>query len=146
MADNARPHETRDVMARPLLVFAGGLVLFLVVALVLLRLTFGAEPPWQPEGRAAQANAASPALQRDPRGDHKAFAARQRRAFEELAWVDREKGIARIPVEEAMAIIAERGLPRFGDQVRKRAGKDCARLADAVPRAPQAAKCREDRP
>ena len=144
MADNARPHETRDIRARPLLAFAAGLVLFLLVALVLLRVIFGAEPPWQPEGRAARGNAATPALQHDPAGDQAAFAARQRQALERLEWVDRKAGIARIPVEEAMRIVAERGLPRPG--TRNRAGDDCALLADAVPRAPQAAKCREGAP
>jgi hypothetical protein len=29
------------------------------------------------------------------------------------AWVEKDKGIARIPIEEAMRIVAERGLPTF---------------------------------
>lgn len=28
-------------------------------------------------------------------------------------WVEKDKGIARMPIEEAMKIVAERGLPRF---------------------------------
>ena len=50
-----------------------------------------------------------PALQKAPQSDLRQFEAEQRAALSGYAWVDRNKGIARIPIEDAMRIIAERG-------------------------------------
>lgn len=45
--------------------------------------------------------------------------ARMRRQYEQhltqYGWVDEERGIARIPIEEAMRIVAQEGLPQWGD-------------------------------
>jgi hypothetical protein len=37
--------------------------------------------------------------------------ARQELLLNGYGWVDREKGVARIPIDEAMRIVVERGLP-----------------------------------
>ncbi len=50
-----------------------------------------------------------PALQKKPQDDLKRFELEQRMALSGYGWVDRSKGIARIPIEEAMRIIAARG-------------------------------------
>jgi hypothetical protein len=34
-------------------------------------------------------------------------------ANEKLEWIDKNAGIAQIPVEDAMKIVAEKGLPSF---------------------------------
>lgn len=41
--------------------------------------------------------------------------AAQRRRLEEYAWVDRRKRIVRIPIERAMQLLLERGLPVRGE-------------------------------
>ncbi len=51
----------------------------------------------------------SRALQRDPQADLKRFEIEQRAELTGYAWVDRQQGIARIPIEEAMRIISARG-------------------------------------
>jgi hypothetical protein len=55
----------------------------------------------------------APRLQVTPRIDLRTLRAREDRILTSYAWVDKERGIARIPVEEAMRIVATNGLPRF---------------------------------
>lgn len=38
-------------------------------------------------------------------------------------WVEKDKGVARIPIEEAMRIVAERGLPKFEAPAQEGGGK-----------------------
>jgi len=57
---------------------------------------FGKPPPI--EGRVV--------LQAEPGQDIRAFTAEKRELIESYAWVDRERGIARIPIERAMALLA----------------------------------------
>ena len=54
-----------------------------------------------------------PHLQVTPQLDLQTLRAREDAILESYAWVDKERGIARIPVEEAMKIVAANGLPRF---------------------------------
>jgi hypothetical protein len=50
-------------------------------------------------------------LQTNPRQDLAAFHAHERERLSTYAWVDRDKGVIRIPIERAIALLAERGLP-----------------------------------
>ncbi|MFT8244731.1 hypothetical protein [Roseomonas sp. BN140053] len=50
-----------------------------------------------------------PRVQSDPAGDLRDLQAAQRAQLEGYAWVDRERGLIRIPVARAMAILAARG-------------------------------------
>ena len=51
------------------------------------------------------------ALQADPTADMKAYAKEEEAALSSYAWVDRAAGVAQVPVERALEIVAERGLP-----------------------------------
>jgi len=63
----------------------------------------------------AEANAPRPrpraALQADPAADMALYAKEEETALTSYAWVDRASGVAQIPVERALEIVAERGLP-----------------------------------
>ena len=63
----------------------------------------------------AEANQPRPrpraALQADPTADMTKFAKEEEAALRSYAWVDRAGGVARIPVDRALEIVAERGLP-----------------------------------
>ena len=63
----------------------------------------------------AEANQPRPrpraALQADPTADMVKYAKEEAAAISSYAWVDRANGVARIPVERALEIVAERGLP-----------------------------------
>lgn len=51
----------------------------------------------------------APELQKNPQGDLQDFGRDQRATLSGYGWVDRSKGIARIPIEQAMQIVAARG-------------------------------------
>jgi hypothetical protein len=63
----------------------------------------------------AEANQPRPrpraALQADPTADMVKFAKEEEAAVTSYAWVDRTAGVAQIPLERALEIVAERGLP-----------------------------------
>ena len=42
-----------------------------------------------------------------------AYRAQEDALLTSYAWVEKDKGIARIPIDEAIRIVAERGLPKF---------------------------------
>ena len=52
-----------------------------------------------------------PGHDRDPQQDYRNLLEKEREGLEKTAWVDEKAGIAQIPIEDAMRIIAEKGLP-----------------------------------
>lgn len=54
-----------------------------------------------------------PRLQTAPASDLAAYLSRERKLLNSYGWVDREHGIARIPIEEAMRRLAQQGIPEF---------------------------------
>ena len=64
--------------------------------------------------------APAPRLQADPPAEYAAFAAEQRRVTSTYGWLDRDAGVVRLPVERALEIVLEEGLParKEGDQAR----------------------------
>jgi len=63
----------------------------------------------------AEANEPRPrpraALQADPTADMVKFAKEEEAALTSYAWVDRASGVVQIPVDRALELVAERGLP-----------------------------------
>jgi len=59
----------------------------------------------------AQKQPPEPRLQRYPARDMRDMRAGEDRILHQYAWIDPDKGIVRIPVERAMDLIAQRGLP-----------------------------------
>jgi hypothetical protein len=112
--------ERTDVDATALLRFAFGLVVATVAVVILLwRLFFvfvAQEAARQPAPPVMQADPAAmapagPSLQPLPARDLARFRAEEDLALGSYGWVDKEKGIVRIPVERAMQLLAERSLP-----------------------------------
>jgi hypothetical protein len=52
-----------------------------------------------------------PRLQTDPRDDMANLRRSEDEVLDSYAWVDRNAGIVRIPIEQAMKLVAERGIP-----------------------------------
>ena len=63
---------------------------------------------------AAPAAIPSPPLQREPSRDLAALRTEKRAMLGEYAWIDRDKGIVRIPIDRAMSVLIARtpGMPR----------------------------------
>lgn len=53
-----------------------------------------------------------PKLQVDPQADLAALREHESQILTNYGWVDRGRGIARIPIDRAMALLAERGWPQ----------------------------------
>lgn len=114
--------EKTDVNAASLLKFGFWLVVATVaVVLLLWRLYFvfvaeeAARQPPPPVMRPDPAQMAPPAprLQAHPAQELAEFRRREDLILGSYGWVDKEEKIVRIPIQEAMRIVAERGLPRF---------------------------------
>lgn len=54
----------------------------------------------------------APRLQTDAPADLNGLRDAERNELESYGWLDRRKGVVRIPVERAMALLVERGLPK----------------------------------
>lgn len=111
-------HERSDARVAPLVVAILGLAAVIVLVLVLSRAMLGTlaarsdradqrspGPPWPAEP------VPGPRLQADPQADYEAYAAAQRELISSYGWIDPEQGIVRVPVERAMELVLERGLP-----------------------------------
>ncbi len=113
-------HEADTIEVRGLIVFTVALIA--VVALVHLVLWLAIQQAARKEeqldslypGRLAIEvdQFPNPRLQQNPRSDLAQMKDEEERRIHSYGWMDRKAGIARIPVERAMEILAEKGLPR----------------------------------
>jgi len=113
-------HETRDVRLGPII--WSGVAFFLLAALgfviALPTLHFFADeesrsnPPPNPlVASAARQVPPEPRLQGNPLDDLRALRAAEDEALRTYAWVDKSAGVVRIPIERAMQLLVERGMP-----------------------------------
>jgi hypothetical protein len=102
-------YERSDVGSALLAWLGGGLALFLLLTPLLLALIY--------PGAIRQARVApvpvppAPRLQVDPPADLAALRAAEGAALSRYGWEDRAAGVVRIPIDRALALTAERGLP-----------------------------------
>ena len=90
-------------------VIVGAIVCALLAAALMLREQRPAAntPPRPFEGP-------PPLLQPAPQPDRAAYVAEKRRLLDSYGWVDRQAGIARIPLDDAMKLLAARGVATPG--------------------------------
>src|SRR5437773_2150974 len=110
----------RELDRRAIVAFGIGLALLMIVVLSIVWLmmevlragSVSRDPRPSP---LAEANAPkeppAPRLQSAPVDDMRALRAAEAAALQSYGWVDRDAAIARIPVDRAIDIVAERGLP-----------------------------------
>jgi hypothetical protein len=108
-------HETTDVNVWAVGRFAIGLVIVCVVSIGLL---FGLLKFFQSREETSVANTVEPVklfpqpqLQKTPILDLKTIHDEEDKLLNGYAWVDPKKGVVRIPVDRAIEILAQRGLP-----------------------------------
>jgi hypothetical protein len=79
---------------------------------VLLRFEQNAQVPPHPlASTLARSEPPLPRLQPNPRADLLALRAEEDAVLKTYAWVDKGRGIVRVPIERAIEILAQRGLP-----------------------------------
>ncbi len=124
MAGHVR-HESTDISVPGVLGFGGalltgGLMIALLVWTLLHFLLIWSAPRAMPEFPLAQSQARrlppEPRLQTNPRGDLLELRQKEDRILNSYGWIDRDAGIARIPIERAMELTAARGLPSRPDE------------------------------
>lgn len=113
-------HEESDVNVSAILRYGLGLAVIALVAHVFLWWLLGiyerqherAQTQVYPMAAGQQNRLPpSPRLQANPQQELQDLRAKQRALLEGYGWVSKETGIARIPIEDAMKMVVERGLP-----------------------------------
>jgi hypothetical protein len=111
-------HEDSDVSARGIFMFALGLValgLVIHVALALVMQGFSVRESRAQAGRppffAVEVVPPAPRLQGNPGVELMQFKQQDLYQLNHYVWIDRGAGIARIPIDRAMDILARTGLP-----------------------------------
>jgi hypothetical protein len=117
--DRGPGYEQRDVNVKGLLQFAFWMAIVLIVTLFAMKWTLDyfskIEPlgaPASPLVSATQRELpANPRLQVYPHSDLENYCSAQEQQVNSYAWIDQQSGIVRIPIDRAMDLALEKGLP-----------------------------------
>lgn len=110
--------EPKDADAKA--TYLVGIVLVVSVALFalisgglfrVLSLRKDGNDPRPPAIASVREGAAEPLLQTNPPADLAAYNAAQQHALHSYGWVDRQRGVVHLPIERAMDLLLQRGLP-----------------------------------
>ena len=113
-------HEESDVDLRAILgvgagLAAGALVISVLVWLLFLYLSnreaHGALPEFPLAAAQAQRLPPEPRLQTDPREDLRVLRESEDQVLRSYGWIDKSAGVVRIPIDKAMKLTLQRGLP-----------------------------------
>jgi hypothetical protein len=113
-------HETTDVNISGILLFGVGLivsaVLIYFVVWVLFKYFEAREArrvaPEYPLAATQEVRLPpEPRLQTNPRGDLQDLRAQEDQILNSYGWIDKNTGVVRIPIDEAMKLVVQRGLP-----------------------------------
>jgi hypothetical protein len=109
-------YETTDVNLRAVLRLAIGIVIGAVVVHValwfllrMLEVRAERRDPTLAPLTVRQAQPPPPRLQSAPSHDYRAFRAAEDQTLATYGWVDREEGLVRVPIEQAIELLVERG-------------------------------------
>jgi hypothetical protein len=120
-------HEHSDVNIRAILGFGAALFVVAAVVHVLIYVLFGyfdsrenAKVPAEYPLAATQGHREppEPRLQTDPRQDLADLRAKEDEVLGSYGWVDKNAGLVRIPIDAAVKLTLERGLPARTEQKR----------------------------
>jgi hypothetical protein len=115
-------HERTDADARAITRFGIALALIVILSQLMLWWLFdhlsGKEAKLSPHVSAlirAQApkEPPEPRLQGNPQRDMRKMLEDENAVLNHYGWVDPDRGIVRLPVDRALEIVAQKGLPRF---------------------------------
>ena len=115
-------HEETDADTRAITQFGIALALVLVLSQLGLWWLFNSftrresklSPPVSALVRAqAPTEPPEPRLQANPQADMRTMREREETVLNHYGWVDPNRGVVRIPIDRALDLVAERGLPQF---------------------------------
>ncbi|HEX9445099.1 MAG TPA: hypothetical protein VGA73_13320 [Candidatus Binatia bacterium] len=123
--DNARNaeigHEPRDLDPRRIALFGAGLAVVVIVAAgatLLLELYVAERAPAPPPAQVREATP-EPLLQVNGAEELGRMRAEEDAALHSYGWVDRERGVVRIPIDAAMQALVKKGLRVRAEQVKR---------------------------
>lgn len=131
--------EPQDVKAETILKYLGALLLTVLASMLIVwgvyraltardaRSTSYVSPLRQAVGRMLPPEPrlqGAPGHQISPQEELRQTRAEAEATLSSYSWVDEKTGIARIPIDEAMKLLAERGLPSMGKGPRTKASPD----------------------
>jgi hypothetical protein len=116
---NGHGHEKTDASTRPIFRFAAGLAVFVAAAMVLMAILFSyfteretvLDTSVSPLANEAALAPSGPQLQPNPPVDHERLRREEDDYLSSYGWVDQREGLVHIPIERAIELMAERGLP-----------------------------------
>jgi hypothetical protein len=101
--------EKSDVTIRTVVLVLGIVAAMIAAVILVLLAIYPGTTRDQP--KALKTEMPTPRLQHDPTAELGAYLAQARRRLATYGWVDRDKGVAHIPIDEAMRRVAEHGIP-----------------------------------
>ncbi len=112
-------HEASDVSARPIFYFAIALVILIIFTVISMKGLFNFldqeadRSDTQLSGVAFERPTLPPLprLESDPVAVRRQFFQNEKKIIESYGWVDQKQGIVRVPINRAMELLVERGLP-----------------------------------
>jgi hypothetical protein len=110
-ADAKTAFEPGDWPITPVaLIYVGALIL-LVISILLMIVAY---PNSLPDvGRTLRITPPGPRLQTDSEGDLREFRAAEEKKLNTYYWIDKQKGVVHVPIEQAMHNLAKSGVPGF---------------------------------
>jgi hypothetical protein len=104
-------YERTDLSLRVIAIVALGILLLLGVAPLIM---IGAFPKVRGDvDRHLAITPPEPRLQTNPEADLGAYVRKEQHLLDSYGWVDRQRGIAHIPIQAAMERLARTGIPGF---------------------------------
>lgn len=113
-------YETRDLTPRAIATFLVALAVTIVGVLVVSMWIYDYSASRLAQIEATPPSLAKPAAPPEPRlqvfapKDMREFRAAEDATLKSYGWIDRATGVLRIPIDRAMQLLAERGLPAAG--------------------------------
>jgi hypothetical protein len=116
---NSHAHEKTDATTRPIFRFVAALAVFVAVAMLAMALLFRyftqreaiLDTSLSPLASEAPETVAGPLLQPNPPVDLERLRREENAHLNSYGWVDEREGLAHIPIDRAIELMAERGLP-----------------------------------
>ena len=109
-------HERKDADVLGVALVAGLVLLIVAVSLLtargLFRFAAQGDKPARPPGRSAQFP--EPRLEAHPVANFTAARVEAEKELHSYGWIDRKSGVAHVPIERAMRLLLEHGLPDVG--------------------------------
>jgi hypothetical protein len=119
MSNQGDKHDDREIDARSIIKMTTGLAVIIAASLAvawvisdsLTREDKEAHPPPPAIAAAASTRPSDPRLQPEPKIDLETLRAEEQTKLHTYHWVDKNSGVVGIPIDRAIELVAERGLP-----------------------------------